>query len=421
MRRLQNEKEAATKSKNKRKLTQLKKSISDLKAELKELSESWDKDKSTGQPTLSSADIEKILSEWTGIPVTQLAEEEVDKLLKLESRLHERVIGQEEAVSAVAQAVRRGRAGLKDPQRPIGSFIFLGPTGVGKTELAKALAELVFGDEETMIRIDMSEFMERHTVSRLVGSPPGYVGYDEGGQITEQVRKRPYSVILLDEIEKAHPDVFNILLQILEDGRLTDSKGRVIDFKNTIIIATSNVGSQIIQQQTTQIGFDEELTTTSKATAKKEHERLKAGLQDELKKVFRPEFLNRIDDIIVFESLTQNEIKKIIDLMLADISKLLKAQNIGFEVTAAAKKQLIKEGYDPNFGARPLRRTIQKNLENVLSEKLLASEFHTGQTVIADYNKKKGEFIFKAKSSSSKSAKKTAKKKLKEPKVAATK
>jgi ATP-dependent Clp protease ATP-binding subunit ClpC len=408
LRKLDKELEAAGKAKSKRKIAALERNIESVKKELKELSASWQKDKSTGQPALTAHDVEKIVSEWTGIPVTQLAEEEVDKLLKLESRLHERVIGQDEAVVAVARAVRRGRAGLKDPRRPIGSFIFLGPTGVGKTELAKSLAAIIFGDEEAMIRIDMSEYMERHTVSRLVGSPPGYVGYDEGGQLTEKIRKKPYSVVLLDEIEKAHPDVFNILLQILEDGRLTDAKGRLVDFKNTIIIATSNVGSQLIQDRAPKLGFEEK-AESEKAGADRMHEQLKMNLQDELKKVFRPEFLNRIDEIIVFHSLDQKQVRVIVDLMLEEVQKLLRAQNIRMKVTPAAKNQLIKEGYDPHFGARPLRRVIQRHIENLLSEKLLGSEFTSGQTIEVDYDGKKKEFVFTASKS----------KELKEPKITA--
>ncbi|MDP2587393.1 MAG: ATP-dependent Clp protease ATP-binding subunit [bacterium] len=394
---LEKEKEAASKGKNRSKVLKLGKQITLIQGELKELESSWKKTKSTGQPTLTSNDIEKILSEWTGIPVTQLAEEEVEKLLKLEKRLHERIIGQDEAVTAVAQAVRRGRAGLKDPQRPIGSFIFLGPTGVGKTELAKALAELIFGDEEAMIRVDMSEYMERHTVSRLVGSPPGYVGYEEGGQLTERVRKKPYAVILLDEIEKAHPDVFNILLQILEDGRLTDAKGRMVDFKNTIIIATSNIGSQLIQQKTgTKFGFDGETETSVSKESRRSHEQLKDQLQDELKKVFRPEFLNRIDEVIVFHALDKQQVRHIVEIMLKEVEKLLRAQNIKLKVSTEAKNALIEQGYDPTFGARPLRRVIQRHIENALSEKLLASEYTSGQTIEVGYGGKNKEFSFKA-------------------------
>ncbi|MFO0704706.1 MAG: ATP-dependent Clp protease ATP-binding subunit [Candidatus Andersenbacteria bacterium] len=410
IRRLENEKEAASKAKNRAKVLKLGKQVTDLKKELKELETSWKKTKSTGQPTLTSSDIEKILSEWTGIPVTQLAEEEVQKLLKLEDRLHERIIGQEEAVKAVAQAVRRGRAGLKDPNRPIGSFIFLGPTGVGKTELAKALAELIFGDEEALIRVDMSEYMERHTVSRLVGSPPGYVGFEEGGQLTERIRKKPYAVILLDEIEKAHPDVFNILLQILEDGRLTDAKGRLVDFKNTIIIATSNVGSQLIQQKTgATFGFDgEAVESDAKHKEKRAHETLKGQLQDELKKVFRPEFLNRIDEVIVFHALDKTQVRAIVDLMLKELQSLLHAQNIKLKVSMPAKNALIDKGYDPTFGARPLRRVIQREIENPLSEKLLASEYTSGQTIEVDYQEKAKAFTFKATRGESKAPSKPA-------------
>ncbi|MFH0830583.1 MAG: AAA family ATPase, partial [Parcubacteria group bacterium] len=409
IRRAEKESEAASKAKNRAKVLKLNKRIVTIKKELVELEKSWKKTKSTGQPTLTSSDVEKILSEWTGIPVTQLAEEEVEKLLKLEARLHERIVGQEEAVKAVAQAVRRGRAGLKDPNRPIGSFIFLGPTGVGKTELAKALAELIFGDEEAMIRVDMSEYMERHTVSRLVGSPPGYVGFEEGGQLTERIRKKPYAVILLDEIEKAHPDVFNILLQILEDGRLTDAKGRMVDFKNTIIIATSNVGSQLIQQKTGgKFGFEEQ--ADGESAGKREHEQLKEQLQEELKKIFRPEFLNRVDEVIVFRALDKSQVRIIVDLMLADVQKLLRAQNIKLKVSPAAKNILIDRGYDPAFGARPLRRVIQREIENPLSEKLLGAAFTSGQTIEVDYDDKKKLFSFVASRSEHSTAAKSQKK-----------
>ncbi|MBR9702444.1 AAA domain-containing protein, partial [Candidatus Woesearchaeota archaeon] len=346
-----------------------------------------------GNVVLSPRDVEEVVAESTGIPVTELAEEELDKLLKLEDRLHERVIGQDEAIKAISEAVRRGRAGLKDPSRPIGSFIFLGPTGVGKTELSKALSELIFGDEESMIRVDMSEYMEKHTVSRLVGSPPGYVGYEEGGQLTEKVRRKPYSVILLDEIEKAHPEVFNILLQILEDGRLTDAKGRTVDFKNTIIIATSNIGSEMIQDSKAKsFGFEDDSADSKKDRAARKHEKLREHLLEELKKHFRPEFLNRVDEIIVFHALTEEQIKLIVTLMLKDLDKLLRAQNIKVKITGKAKTFLAKKGFDPSFGARPLRREIQRRIENPLSEMLLAGKFKSGQTVMIDLQK--DELVF---------------------------
>jgi len=394
------EKEKDASKRNRKKATELNKKIKKLKEDKKDLDGTWRKDKATGQPTVLASDIEKLVSEWTGVPVSQLAEKEVDKLLKLEQRLHARVIGQDEAVSAVAEAVRRGRAGLKDPDRPIGSFIFLGPTGVGKTELAKALAEQVFGDEDALIRIDMSEYMEQHSVAKLTGSPPGYVGYEEGGQLTEKVRRKPYSVILFDEIEKAHPDVFNMLLQILDDGRLTDSKGRTVDFKNTIIIATSNIGSQKIQQATDgQIGFEN--GAGKKKLSKQE---LRSELMDELKKTFRPEFLNRVDEIIIFEALDRKEIKQIVDLLVADVCRLLHAQDISLELTEKAKDKVAAEGYDPMFGARPLKRLIQKEIENPLSKMILEGKFKGGDNVKVDV--KKDEFTFeKAKKTKKKLAK----------------
>lgn len=317
-------------------------------------------------------DIEDIVSRWTGIPVSQLKEEEVEKLLRLEDKIHEKVVGQDEAVRAVAEAVRRGRAGLKHPSRPIASFIFLGPTGVGKTYLAKVLATILFGDENAMIRIDMSEYMEKHTVSRLVGAPPGYVGYEEGGQLTEAIRRRPYSVILLDEIEKAHPDVFNLLLQILEDGRLTDAKGKTVDFKNTILIATSNIGSHLIQERGAE-GSKEELMNLVKQT-------------------FRPEFLNRIDEIIIFETLSLEQIKQIVDLMLSETRQLLSGQDIDLKVSEEVKEKIAQEGFDPTYGARPLRRLIQKEIENPLSTKILEGKFKKGDLV--EVNFKDGSFVF---------------------------
>ena len=319
--------------------------------------------------------IAEVLSIWTGIPVYKLTEEETAKLLRMEDELHKRVIGQEDAVKAVSQAIRRTRAGLKDPKRPSGSFIFLGPSGVGKTELAKTLAEFLFGDEESLIQLDMSEYMEKHTVSRLVGSPPGYVGYEEGGQLTEAVRRKPFSVVLFDEIEKAHPDVFNTLLQILEEGRLTDSQGRSVDFRNTVLIMTSNLGTQDLRKAN--LGF-------SKADEAISYERMKAKVNDALKQHFRPEFLNRIDDTIVFHELSKGEVTEIVDLMIRRVTVQLEGQGLGLELTPAAKTLLADRGYDPTLGARPLRRAIQRMVEDSLSERLLWKEFRAGETIIVD-------------------------------------
>ncbi len=329
--------------------------------------------------------IAEVLANWTGIPVYKLTEEETAKLLRMEDELHKRVIGQEDAIHAVSQAIRRTRAGLKDPKRPSGSFIFLGPSGVGKTETAKTLAEFLFGDEGALIQLDMSEYMEKHTVSRLVGSPPGYVGYEEGGQLTEAVRRKPFSVVLFDEIEKAHPDVFNTLLQILEDGRLTDSQGRSVDFKNTVIIMTSNLGTADLRK--TSVGF----AKTSEAVT---YERMKAKVNDALKQHFRPEFLNRIDDVIVFHELTRDEVTEIVDLMLKRVREQLESQGLGLEMTQPAKYLMVEKGYDPTLGARPLRRALQRLVEDPLSEKLLWKEFRAGETIIVDAEE--GEVVFRA-------------------------
>jgi ATP-dependent Clp protease ATP-binding subunit ClpC len=319
--------------------------------------------------------IAEVLSIWTGIPVYKLTEEETAKLLRMEDELHRRVIGQEDAIKAVSQAIRRTRAGLKDPKRPSGSFIFLGPSGVGKTELAKTLAEFLFGDEQALIALDMSEYMEKHTVSRLVGSPPGYVGYEEGGQLTEAVRRKPFSVVLFDEIEKAHPDVFNTLLQILEEGRLTDSQGRSVDFRNTVLIMTSNLGTQELRKAS--VGF-------SKADEAVTYERMKEKVNDALKQHFRPEFLNRIDETIVFHELSQAEVTQIVDLMIKRVATQLESQGIGLEITESAKVLLGKRGYDPTLGARPLRRAIQRLVEDAISERLLWKEYRAGETIIVD-------------------------------------
>ncbi|HEU0102572.1 MAG TPA: ATP-dependent Clp protease ATP-binding subunit [Mycobacteriales bacterium] len=322
-------------------------------------------------------EIAEVLEIWTGIPAVRLTEAETARLLRMEDELHRRVIGQEQAIKAVSQAIRRTRAGLKDPKRPGGSFIFAGPSGVGKTELSKTLAEFLFGDEDSLILLDMSEYMEKHTVSRLVGSPPGYVGYEEGGQLTEKVRRKPFSVVLFDEVEKAHPDVFNTLLQILEDGRLTDSQGRVVDFKNTVIIMTSNLGTRDISKGQN-LGFQ---TVQDPDRA---YDRMKTKVQDELKQHFRPEFLNRIDDIVVFHQLSEAEIVVIVDLMLARVDGQLKNKDMGLELTSAAKNLLAKKGYDPVLGARPLRRTIQREIEDVLSEKILFGSISAGQIIVVD-------------------------------------
>ncbi|HZK67689.1 MAG TPA: AAA family ATPase, partial [Chloroflexota bacterium] len=318
---------------------------------------------------VSEEDIAEIVGKWTGIPVSRLMEGEIQKLLQMEQRLHVRVVGQEEAIQAVSNAVRRARAGLQDPNRPLGSFIFLGPTGVGKTELARALAEFLFDDEQAMVRIDMTEYMEKHTVSRLIGAPPGYVGYDEGGQLTEAVRRRPYSVVLFDEMEKAHPEVFNVLLQILDDGRLTDGHGRTVDFKNTVIIMTSNVGSELYR-----LG--------ERSGVKMEH--LKEQVIEALKAHFRPEFLNRIDEVIVFHPLGMEHLKEIVEIQLNRLKKRLAEKNVEIALTDAAKALLAQEGFDPVYGARPLKRTIQRQVLDPLAMKVLQGEFQPGDTVLVD-------------------------------------
>ncbi len=370
------EKDAAVQSQEFEEAAALRDQEQKLREELERTKKDWKERQGKLNMEVTPEDIAHVVANWTGIPVVKLKEEETDRLLKMEEILHDRVIGQDEAVKSISRAVRRARAGLKDPKRPIGSFIFLGPTGVGKTELARAVAEALFGDEDSMIRIDMSEYMEKHSTARLVGAPPGYVGYDEGGQLTEKVRRKPYSVILLDEIEKAHPDVFNILLQVLDDGRLTDSKGRTVDFRNTVVIMTSNVGANMIKKNTS-LGF-----TTG--DSEKKYQDMKDKVMDELKRSFRPEFLNRIDEVIVFHSLEQEHIEQIVSLMTDDLRKRLKEQEIDFQLTDDAKKILAKEGFDPAYGARPLRRAIQRNIEDRLSEELLKGTIHKGDTVSID-------------------------------------
>jgi ATP-dependent Clp protease ATP-binding subunit ClpC len=372
---LEREKDDAVRAEDYEKAANLKQRQEQLKIELEQVQEGWVGRLETDAPGVTREDIARILEEWTGVPATNIVQEEAERLLNLEAVLHERVVGQEPAVSAVAEAIRRARAGIKDPKRPVGSFIFLGPTGVGKTELARTLAEYLFGDQEAMIRIDMSEFQEAHTVSRLVGAPPGYVGYDEAGQLTEQVRRRPYSVVLFDEIEKAHPDVFNTLLQVLDDGRLTDAKGRTVNFENTVIIMTSNVGSQHLVS-TRQFGF-----TPSDGVDFRETER---RAREALERAFRPEFLNRVDEIIVFQPLSKEDVLRIVDIMLGRLNKHLESQRVRIEVTDAAKEFLAEEGYDPKFGGRPLARAIRRYIENPLSSRIIGGEFDPGDTVVVD-------------------------------------
>ncbi|MDR0127109.1 ATP-dependent protease ATP-binding subunit ClpC [Bacillus zhangzhouensis] len=380
------EKDAAVQSQEFEKAASLRDTEQRLREKVEVTKKSWKEKQGQENSEVSVDDIAMVVSSWTGVPVSKIAQTETDKLLNMEKLLHSRVIGQDEAVVAVAKAVRRARAGLKDPKRPIGSFIFLGPTGVGKTELARALAESIFGDEEAMIRIDMSEYMEKHSTSRLVGSPPGYVGYDEGGQLTEKVRRKPYSVVLLDEIEKAHPDVFNILLQVLEDGRLTDSKGRTVDFRNTILIMTSNVGASELKRNK-YVGFNVQ-------DEGQNYKDMKGKVMGELKRAFRPEFINRIDEIIVFHSLEKKHLKEIVSLMSDQLTKRLKEQDLSIELTEAAKAKIADEGVDLEYGARPLRRAIQKHVEDRLSEELLRGNIEKGQHIVLDVED--GEIVVKA-------------------------
>src|SRR5699024_3242698 len=366
------EKDAAVQSQAFEKAASLRDSEQRLREELETTKNQWKEKQGQEDSQVVVEDIASVVSIWTGVPVSQLTKDESERLLNLENILHNRIIGQKEAVKAVSAAIRRARAGLKDPKRPIGSFIFLGPTGVGKTELARALAEAMFADEEAMIRIDMSEYMEKHSTSRLVGSPPGYVGYEEGGQLTEMVHRKPYSVVLLDEIEKAHPEVFNILLQVLEDGRLTDSKGRVVDFRNTVLIMTSNVGASELQNNR-YVGFN-------LGDENQEHQDMKTKVTDEMKRTFRPEFLNRIDETIVFHSLEKEHMNDIVKLMLNEVNRRMEAQEISFTITDKALEKVAEAGFDPEYGARPLRRSIQRNIEDLLSEEVLKGSLEKGET-----------------------------------------
>ena len=387
---LENEKSEAVNNQDFERAAKVRDEQKKLKAELENKRTEWQQKSDHRDGEVTPEDIAEIVSGWTGVPVVQLTEEESQRLLRLEGILHERIIGQDEAVTAVAKAIRRGRVGLKDPKRPVGSFIFLGPTGVGKTELCKALAQAMFGDENAMIRFDMSEYMEKHTVSKLIGSPPGYVGYDEGGQLTEAVRRRPYSVLLFDEIEKAHPDVFNMLLQILDEGRLTDSQGRHVNFRNTVIIMTSNVGARLITEKQKNLGFfggDE--------SAARSDEETRSAVLGELKQLFRPEFLNRVDDIIVFKKLVQEDIDRIASNLLKGLGKRLAELDINAEFTDAAVSAVAKEGFDELYGARPLRRAIMSSIEDPVSEKMLDGSLKAGGTVRVDH--RDGKFVFECK------------------------
>ena len=384
------DKEEAIRNQDFEKASSLRDDEADMKDKIREVTEQWKKDNEANKPVVTAEDVAEVIATMTGVPVTRLTEGESERLLNLEKVLHERVIGQNDAIVAVSKAIRRARVGLKSPNRPIGSFIFSGPTGVGKTELAKALAAAMFGSEDNMIRVDMSEFMEKHSTAKLIGSPPGYVGYDDGGQLSELVRKKPYSVILFDEIEKAHPDIFNIMLQILDDGRLTDAKGRHINFKNTVIIMTSNVGASMITTQG-KLGF-----STAEDEKKDKYEKLKDTVNEELKKAFRPEFLNRIDDIIVFAHLSKEEIREIVDLMMKDLFKRLSERELTMEVTDEVKDFLAKDGYSEAYGARPLRRLIQRKIEDELAEEILTNAYEAGDTIVLKL--KDDKIVFEKKS-----------------------
>jgi len=377
---LQNEKEEAINTQNYEKAASIRDAEKKIKEELDNNKMKWEQKKHSSNNTVGYEEIAEIVSDWTKVPVTKMSTEEGERLLNLEEILHKKVIGQDQAVAAVASAVRRARVGLKSPNKPIGSFIFVGPTGVGKTYLAKSLADALFGDEDAMIRIDMSEYMEKHSVSRLVGSPPGYVGYDEGGQLTEAIRRKPYSIVLFDEIEKAHPDVFNMLLQILDDGRLTDSKGKTVDFKNTVIIMTSNVGARSIKKQNV-LGFD-----VSKDEKKEEYERMKETITNELKQTFRPEFLNRLDDVIVFHSLKENQVRYIVDAMIDDLEKRLAKMDVNIKVMDGAREFISKQGFDAEFGARPLERAIRKMIEDQLAEEILKGKVSKDKPIQIDHD-----------------------------------
>ena len=376
------DKQEAVKNQDYERAAHLRDREKELTAQYNEQRDTWKKQNQGREATVTTEDIAEIVSQWTGIPVVQLTTEESERMLRMEDILHERIVGQHEAVTAVAKAIRRGRVGLKDPKRPIGSFLFMGPTGVGKTELCKALAEALFGDENAIIRLDMSEYMEKHTVSKLIGSPPGYVGYDEGGQLTEKIRRRPYSVVLFDEIEKAHPDVLNILLQILGDGRVTDSQGRTVDFKNAVIIMTSNLGARIITGGATAMGFGQ----SDDNKAQQDYENIKTAVMNELKNTFRPEFINRLDDIIVFRKLSEEDVEQIADRMLKTLGKRINEMEIDVTFEPSVAKTIAKHGFDPVYGARPIRRAIQSEIEDRLSEKILEGEVRPGDSISVSYD-----------------------------------
>ena len=381
---IRKEKEAAIKSQDFEKAANFRDQEREAKVELEKMKEAWKKKKIEATSAVTEEDIAQIVSKWTGVPVFKLEEKESERLMKMEEEIHKRVVGQDEAIAVIARAVRRSRSGIKDPRRPIGSFIFLGPTGVGKTLLARALAEFMFGDEEALVQLDMSEYMEKFNVSRLVGAPPGYVGYEEGGQLTEKVRRRPYSVVLLDEIEKAHPDVFNILLQVLEDGRLTDSFGRKVDFRNTVLIMTSNIGAEMLRKQGS-LGFKSQKEDVT-------FQEMEKKLLDEVKRTFKPEFLNRIDDINVFRPLTKEDLFRIVEIEVGELQKRLTGQDITLELSREAKEFLIDKGFNPVFGARPLKRTIQRYLEDPLSEEIISKKFKTPRKI--NISRKNEELVF---------------------------
>jgi ATP-dependent Clp protease ATP-binding subunit ClpC len=386
---LEQEKEDAIKAEAYEEAGEIKKKQTKKKERLEKLKREWEEEKTAQKLIVGEEEIADVVSMWTKIPVKKIAQAESERLLQLEETLHSRVVGQSEAVTAIAKAIRRGRVGLKDPNRPIGSFLFLGPTGVGKTELSKALADAMFGSENALIRVDMSEFMEKHTVSKLIGSPPGYVGYDEGGQFSEKVRRNPYSVVLFDEVEKAHPDVFNVLLQVLDDGHITDSTGRVVDFKNTVIIMTSNAGAENIVAPKT-LGF------TSVVDEKQNHENMKSKVMDEVKRIFKPEFINRIDEIMVFHTLTKEQIGEIVDIMMNNVNKrTLEQMKLTIELDEAAKNYIVEKGYDSKYGARPLRRAIQNEIEDPLAELILEGTVKQGNRVKVTIKNGKPDFSVK--------------------------
>tara|TARA_Y100001960_G_C14658973_1_gene819788 strand:+ start:1 stop:1215 length:1215 start_codon:yes stop_codon:yes gene_type:complete len=387
---LRKEKEEAISSQQYEYAAELRQREISLNEKIETVEKQWQEESAERVLIVTEDDIAEVVNMWTGIPVTRLATEESERLLHMEAELHKRIIGQDEAIVKVSKAVRRARAGLKDHRRPIGVFLVLGPTGVGKTEMVRGLSDFMFGSEDSLIRLDMSEFMERHAVARLVGSPPGYVGYEEGGQLTEAVRRKSYSVILLDEIEKAHPEVFNILLQIFDDGHLTDAKGRRVDFRNSIIVMTSNIGSDLIRRDSA-IGFS--LKTDETKTEEQAYQRMKDKVEEEVKRFFRPEFLNRIDSTIVFHALVKEHIRQIVDIMLKEVEKELEDSGIGLEVSEEAKDLLIELGYDPNFGARPLRRVIQDKLEDMLSEDILSGRLKSGD--LAHIDVEDAEFVMR--------------------------